>query len=72
MSKTLQWALGLLAVFALIVTGVAFYQIVLASSIHGAPARFINAQAGPYSFKLALYSDPINAGDGRRESDRRR
>jgi hypothetical protein len=58
-----QWVLGLFAVGALIVTGAAFYQIVLASTIHGAPVRFIDAQAGPYSLKLALYSDSIQAGD---------
>lgn len=63
MRAAIQWVLGLLAVFALVVTGVAFYQIVLASTIHGTPARFIDAQAGPYALKLALYSDPINAGD---------
>lgn len=63
MRRAIQWMLGLFAVFALVVTGVAFYQIVLASAIHGAPTRFIDAQAGPYSLKLALYSDTINAGD---------
>jgi hypothetical protein len=63
MRKVIQLVLCLFAVTALIVTGVAFYQIVLASTIHGAPVRFINAEAGPYPFKLALYNDPINAGD---------
>lgn len=63
MRKTIQIVLCLFAVGALVVTGVAFYQIVLASSIHGAPVRFIEAQAGPYPLKLALYNDPINAGD---------
>lgn len=63
MRKTIQLVLCLFAVFALVVTGVAFYQIVLTSTIHGAPVRFIDAQAGPYPLKLALYNDPINAGD---------
>lgn len=63
MRKTIQIVLCLFAVVALVVTGIAFYQIVLASTIHGAPVRFIDAEAGPYSFKLALYTDPINAGD---------
>ncbi len=63
MRKTIQLLLCLFAVAALIVTGVAFYQIVLASTIHGAPTRFIDGKAGPYSLKLALYSDSIQAGD---------
>jgi hypothetical protein len=63
MRKAIQFVLCLFAVSALVVTAVAFYQIVLASTIHGAPVRFITAQAGPYPFKLALYNDPINAGD---------
>lgn len=63
MRKTIQFVLCLLAIFALVVTGIAFYQIVLASTIHGAPVRFIDAEAGPYPLKLALYNDPINAGD---------
>lgn len=63
MRKTIQLLLCLLAVAALVVTGVAFYQIVLASTIHGAPVRFIETAAGPYHMKLALYNDPINAGD---------
>lgn len=63
MRKAIQLVLCLFAIIALIATGVAFYQIVLASSIHGAPVRFINATAGPYPFKLALYSDSIQAGN---------
>lgn len=63
MRKSIQFILCLLAIFALVVTGIAFYQIVLASTIHGAPVRFIEEKAGPYPFKLALYNDPINAGD---------
>lgn len=63
MRKAIQLVLCLLAVASLIVTGVAFYQIVLASTIHGAPVKFIDATAGPYSIKLALYNDSINAGD---------
>ncbi|HEY0755725.1 MAG TPA: hypothetical protein VGD98_17335 [Ktedonobacteraceae bacterium] len=63
MRKAMQLVLCLFAVAALVVTGISFYQIVLASTIHGAPVRFIDAQAGPYPFKLALYNDPINAGD---------
>lgn len=63
MRTTMQLILGLFAVAALVLTGVAFYQIVLASTIHGAPVRFISAEAGPYSLKLALYSDSINAGE---------
>ncbi len=63
MRKAIQFVLCLFAVFALVVTGVAFYQILLASTIHGAPVRFIDAEAGPYPLKLALYNDPINAGD---------
>lgn len=63
MRKAIQLVLCLFAVAALVVTGVAFYQIVLASTIHGAPVRFIGATAGSYPLKLALYNDPINAGD---------
>lgn len=63
MRTIIQFVLGLFAVVALIVTGFAFYQIVLASTIHGAPVRYIDAQAGPYALKLALYSDSINAGE---------
>ncbi|HLX41450.1 MAG TPA: hypothetical protein VKR42_13025, partial [Ktedonobacteraceae bacterium] len=63
MRKTIQIILCLFAVVSLIVTGIAFYQIVLASSIHGAPVRFVNATAGPYTIKVAFYNDPINAGD---------
>lgn len=63
MLKAIQFLLCLLAVVSLVVTGVAFYQIVLASTIHGAPVRFINAKAGPYPFKLALYNNSIQAGD---------
>lgn len=43
-------------------TGIAFYQIVLAQSFHGAPVRFVKALAGPYPLTLALYSDSIQAG----------
>ncbi len=63
MRKAIQLILCILAVASLIVTGVAFYQIVLASTIHGAPVRFIDAIAGPYHIKVALYNNPINAGD---------
>ncbi len=63
MRKTIQFVLCLCAIAALAVTGVSFYRIVLASTIHGAPVRFIEATAGPYHLKLALYNDPINAGD---------
>jgi hypothetical protein len=63
MRKAIQLVLCLYAIAALVVTGIAFYQIALASTIHGAPVRFVEAQAGPYSFKLALYDDPIQAGD---------
>jgi len=62
MRKTLQWVLGLFAIASLLITGIAFYQIVLGSSIPGSPVRFISAQAGPYHLKLALYSDTIQAG----------
>lgn len=63
MRKVIQLILCLFALVSLVVTGIAFYQIVLASTIHGSPVRFINAQAGPYSLKLALYSDSIQAGN---------
>lgn len=63
MGKAIQYILGLFAIIALVVTGIAFYQIVLASSLHGSPVRFIKAQAGPYPLTLALYSDSIQAGD---------
>lgn len=63
MRKAIQFVLCGSAVAALILTGVSFYQIVLASTIHGSPVRFINTTAGPYPIKLALYNDPINAGD---------
>ncbi len=63
MRKTIQIILCVLAAISLIVTGAAFYQIVLASTIHGAPVRFIHATAGPYPVTLALYNDTIDAGD---------
>jgi len=63
MRKVIQFVLCLFAVVSLVVTGIAFYQIALASSIHGSPVRFIGVQAGPYSVKLALYSGSIQAGD---------
>ena len=63
MRKAIQLILCLFAIVSLVVTGIAFYQIVLASSIHGSPVRTISAQAGPYSLTLALYSDSIQAGD---------
>jgi hypothetical protein len=62
MRNAIQLILCIFAVVALIVTGIAFYQIVLASSLHGSPVRFIKAQAGPYRLTLALYSDSIQAG----------
>lgn len=63
MRKAIQFILCLCAIVSLVVTGIAFYQIVLASTIHGSPVRFIQAQAGPYRLTLALYSDSIQAGD---------
>ena len=63
MRKVIQFVLCLFAVVSLVVTGIAFYQIALASSIHGSPVRFIGVQAGPYSVKLAFSSDSIQAGD---------
>ncbi len=63
MRKPVQIILLLFAVGSLIVTGIAFYRIVLASTIHGAPVRFVNTTAGPYQLKVAFYNDPINAGD---------
>jgi len=61
--KAIQLVLCLCAVVSLVVTGIAFYQIVLASIIHGAPVRFVKVQAGPYPLTLSLYSDSIQAGD---------
>lgn len=61
--KAIQFVLCLFAVCALVVTGIAFYRVVLASTIHGAPVRFIHTQAGPYPLTLAWYNEPINAGD---------
>lgn len=63
MRRAIQLMLCVAAVGSLVVTGVAFYQIVLASTIHGAPVRFDNATAGPYALRIALYNDPISAGD---------
>ncbi len=63
MRKFIQVFLLLFAISSLIVTGIAFYRIVLASTIHGAPVRFVDATAGPYSLKVAFYNNPINAGD---------
>ena len=63
MRKALQSLLCVFAIASLVVTGIAFYRIVLASTIHGAPVRFIDATAGSYHIKLALYNNPINAGD---------
>ena len=63
MRKITQWLLGACALAALILTGVAFYQIVLASTIHGAPVRYVERVAGPYHLKVTLYNNPINAGD---------
>lgn len=63
MRKTLQLFLLVCAIGVLLITAVAYYQIVLASSIHGTPVRFINTTAGPYQLRLALYNDPLPAGD---------
>ena len=63
MRKATQVFLLLFAIGALIATGVAFYRIALASAIHGAPVRFVDARAGVYPLKVAFYTDPINAGD---------
>ena len=63
MRTFIQVLLLLFAVGSLIVTGIAFYRIVLASTIHGAPVRFVDTTAGPYSIKVAFYNNPINAGD---------
>jgi hypothetical protein len=63
MRKSIQVLLLLFAVGSLIVTGIAFYRIVLASTIHGAPVRFVETTAGPYHIKVAFYNNPINAGD---------
>lgn len=63
MRKAVQVLLLLFAIGSLIATGVAFYRIVLASTIHGAPVRFVDATAGAYHIKVAFYNNPINAGD---------
>ena len=63
MRKAVQALLLLFAIGSLIITGVAFYRIVLASTIHGAPVRFADTTAGAYSIKVAFYNNPINAGD---------
>ena len=63
MRKAIQSILLAIAIGALVTTAVAYYQIVLASTIHGAPVRFLNVTAGPYQLKLALYNDPLPAGD---------
>lgn len=63
MRKSVQVLLLLFAIGSLIVTGIAFYRIVLASTIHGAPVRFVTTTAGPYAIKVAFYNNPINAGD---------
>jgi len=63
MRKIVQLLLCAFAVVSLVVTGTAFYQIVLFSTIHGAPVRFITSTAGPYQIKVAFYSNTISAGD---------
>lgn len=63
MRKATQIFLLLFAIGSLLVTGVAFNRIVLASTIHGAPVRFVETTAGEYPLKVAFYTDPINAGD---------
>jgi len=63
MRKVAQVLLFLFALVSLLATGVAFYRIALASTIHGAPVRFVDTTAGAYSLKVAFYTDPINAGD---------
>jgi hypothetical protein len=63
MRKVTQILLLLFAVGALVVTGIAFYLIVLASTIHGAPVRFVETTAGAYHLKVAFFNNPINAGD---------
>ncbi|GHP00075.1 hypothetical protein KSF_101220 [Reticulibacter mediterranei] len=63
MRKATQVFLLLFAIGALFATGVAFYRIVLAATIHGAPVRFVDTKAGVYPLKVAFYADPINAGD---------
>lgn len=63
MRKAIQILMFLFAIGALIVTGIAFYRIVLVSTIHGAPVRYVETTAGTYHIKVAFYDDPINAGD---------
>lgn len=63
MRKSIQLLLLVFAVGSLIVTGISFYRIVLAGTIHGAPVRFVDTTAGPYHIKIAFYDNPINAGD---------
>ena len=63
MRKGTQILLLLFAVGSLFVTGIAFYRIVLASTIHGAPVHFVDTKAGAYHIKVAFYNNPINAGD---------
>jgi hypothetical protein len=63
MRRSIQILLLLFTIGSLIVTGIAFYRIVLASTIHGAPVRFVDTTAGPYHLKVAFYNNPINAGD---------
>ena len=48
MRTSIQLLLFLLALAALVETGVAFYQVVLGSTIHGTPVRFIDTTAGPH------------------------
>lgn len=63
MRKTVQILLLLFALGSLILAGFAFYSIVLAANIHGAPARSVATTAGRYHLNIVFYSDAINAGD---------
>lgn len=62
MRRIVQLALCVFAVVAMAVTAAAFYEIVLVPAVHGAPVRVVDAKAGPYPVRLALYQDPVTAG----------
>ncbi|HKD76950.1 MAG TPA: hypothetical protein VKB76_15700 [Ktedonobacterales bacterium] len=62
MPKVAQHLLLALGIFALIVL-VTEIGLSVAATQHGAvPARVDTAQAGPYSLKVSLYTDPAHAG----------
>ena len=62
MPKVAQHLLLALGIFALIVLGTEIGLSVAATQHGSTPAKVDTVQAGPYSLKLSLYTDPAHAG----------